>query len=204
MGADGYAGRVNANMIERCHVPDTGPKSAHSNPDRHPQLWYPESELAILNRILDDYQVRRAPGMNVEVGSWTGQSAMLISEKLGPLSCVDPWGDMTYADRPDLTAGYSYPIFCENTKHLPITRFRCGWEEFFEVFDGPLAFLHIDAVHEYDHVKGNIDAALPYLSSGGVLCGHDWTSWFPGVEEAVRECLGDVFHEERVWWWTKP
>jgi hypothetical protein len=168
----------------------------------HPQNWYPPGDMAELEKACD---LVSAHGAAVEVGCFTGQSTEMIAGKLGTVLAVDPWGKMDYADRPDLDAGYAYPRFVENTKHLPVVRFRCGWEAFFEVFDGPLAFIHIDAVHEYDHVRGNIIAALPYADRGTVFCGHDYVDHFPGVARAVSEIFPQ--HHvggtgQRVWRWV--
>ena len=45
----------------------------------------------------------------------------------------------------------------------------------------------IDASHEYDDVKTDIEVWLPIVKDGGILCGHD-LNW-PGVRRAVEELL---------------
>jgi hypothetical protein len=166
---------------------------------RHPYDWYPATDLAVLERVCEQWLTSAAHhGAVVEVGSWTGQSAEVIVQYAPDLICVDPWDGRTFNK-----AGEAYTLFKQN---LPsVARFRCGWREFAEVFDGPLAFCHIDAVHEYDDVRENILAFKPLLIPGGVLCGHDANDGrFPGLTAAVADTLPHAQSEEHVWWWTKP
>jgi hypothetical protein len=171
----------------------------------HPYDWYPSKDYAVLEMVCDRFwRGAAAPpgGAVVEIGSWTGQSAELIASYDSSLICVDPWG-IGVGEWWGPPAVEAYDVFRRN---LPtVTRFRCGWQEFAAVFDGPLAFAHIDAVHEYEDVKGNVEAFLPILAPGGVLCGHDANDGrFPGLDAAVVECLPDVEVSEHVWWWQKP
>lgn len=45
----------------------------------------------------------------------------------------------------------------------------------------------LDADHRYESVKADIQAWLPKVRSGGILCGHD--SKQESVQRAVKECL---------------
>lgn len=56
--------------------------------------------------------------------------------------------------------------------------------------DGSLDFVFIDADHTYTGCKTDIDAWLPKLKNGGLLCGHDYKNTevpFDGVDQAVDE-----------------
>lgn len=72
--------------------------------------------------------------------------------------------------------------------------------------DGSLAWVHLDARHDYDSVSADIRAWAPKVMSGGWLSGDDYDSrvW-PGVVRAV----GDSLPEAQGWltaqWrWLKP
>ncbi|NOR90110.1 MAG: hypothetical protein GQ524_07625 [Anaerolineales bacterium] len=52
----------------------------------------------------------------------------------------------------------------------------------------PVDFVFIDGDHSYDHVKADVQAWLPHIREGGILCGHDygWDKW-AGVKQAFDE-----------------
>lgn len=59
-----------------------------------------------------------------------------------------------------------------------------------EFKDGTLDFVFLDADHSYESVKADIEAWLPKIKKGGLLCGHDYdnkeyAAW--GVKRAVGE-----------------
>jgi len=73
-----------------------------------------------------------------------------------------------------------------------------------ETFD----FIYIDAKHAYPSMKMDIDAWLPKIRSGGVLCGHDYQ--IEDVRKAVEELFSDKFYTKRNndndtidWWFVK-
>lgn len=49
--------------------------------------------------------------------------------------------------------------------------------------------IFIDGAHDVDSVRSDIAGALPLLSPGGVLAFHDYSTYHPGVFEAVNELL---------------
>lgn len=56
--------------------------------------------------------------------------------------------------------------------------------------DDSIDFCFIDASHEYEDVKADIEAWLPKIKSGGILAGHDYDIVWQGVIKAVDEILG--------------
>jgi predicted O-methyltransferase YrrM len=56
----------------------------------------------------------------------------------------------------------------------------------------------IDADHRYEAVRDDIQAWLPCIRPGGILCGHDY-HW-PGVKRAVEELLPGHHADETTWW----
>jgi hypothetical protein len=53
--------------------------------------------------------------------------------------------------------------------------------------NGSLDFVFIDACHEYEPVKADIEAWASKVRSGGILCGHDYGREWVGVKAAVDE-----------------
>jgi Methyltransferase domain len=72
--------------------------------------------------------------------------------------------------------------------------------------DDSLAWVHIDARHDYDSVVADIRAWAPKVAPGGWLSGDDYhAEWWPGVVGAVSDTLPDA----GPWWstqwrWIKP
>lgn len=67
--------------------------------------------------------------------------------------------------------------------------------------------VYIDASHEYEFVKADIEAWLPKVRKGGIICGDDYIS--PGWEGVVQ-AVDEVFSRENVnvvgvqqWWVQK-
>jgi hypothetical protein len=52
-------------------------------------------------------------------------------------------------------------------------------------------FLFLDASHDYESVKKDIEAWLPKMKPGSVMAGHDYTDDWEGLKKAVHEVFGD-------------
>ena len=72
--------------------------------------------------------------------------------------------------------------------------------------DGSLAWVHLDARHDYDSVAADIEAWAPKVTSGGWLSGDDYDDrLWPGVVAAVRDKLPDSHGWLTAQWrWLKP
>lgn len=72
--------------------------------------------------------------------------------------------------------------------------------------DDSLAWVHLDARHDYDSVAADIDAWAPKVMSGGWLSGDDYDDrLWPGVVSAVRDRLPDSYGWLTAQWrWVKP
>lgn len=62
------------------------------------------------------------------------------------------------------------------------------------------AMVFIDADHQYESVKADIEWALRIGS--GVICGHDYSDQWPGVKKAVNDVLGKGIMTTESLWWT--
>lgn len=94
----------------------------------------------------------------------------------------------------------------------------CGFAESVHIFissspkaadffaDGSLAWVHLDARHDYDSVAADIDAWAPKVKPGGWLSGDDYDDrLWPGVVAAVRDRLPDAHGWLTAQWrWLRP
>jgi hypothetical protein len=72
------------------------------------------------------------------------------------------------------------------------------------VADASQDFVILDASHDLNSVRDDIEAWWPKVRVGGILCGDDIGETFPGVEQAVRERFGEAAQIiGPIWWITK-
>jgi predicted O-methyltransferase YrrM len=149
----------------------------------------------------------------IEIGSWKGRSAafmaveILNSNKKIDFYCVDTWqGSEEHAEDEVIKQNNLYDEFIKNTepvKHIisPIRKTSLSASESFpnECFD----FIFIDAAHDYENVKADIQAWFPKLKKGGIIAGHDYHPSWEGVVKAVDEwsLLGNkrIFASNTSW-----
>lgn len=72
-----------------------------------------------------------------------------------------------------------------------------------EVADESIDFVFIDAIHDYEHVKEDIQAWLPKVKKGGLLAGDDYKTRFPGLCQSVDELLPHRTIDGVVWYIKK-
>jgi GR25 family glycosyltransferase involved in LPS biosynthesis len=150
----------------------------------------------------------------VEVGAWKGRSSSFLaveianSKKDVSLYVVDTWeGSVEHKRDPNKYGLESlYKTFIHNMKpvekyYVPLRTTSIEASEMFE--DNSLSFVFIDASHEYEDVKEDIEKWLPKVKDGGIIAGHDYTDWHPGVKKAVNECLDKFEVSEDCWIFKK-
>lgn len=121
-----------------------------------------------------------------EVGVDIGNHALDMLDYLPGLShltLVDPYID------DDKKAETVMSIF----KHMPTTFMRMRSVEAARfIKDHSLDFVYIDGDHSYKHVIDDLNAWLPKIRIGGVLCGHDYAGGHcPDVYNAVNDFAND-------------
>ncbi len=135
----------------------------------------------------------------VEVGSWTGRSIAFLGveiinqQKPAQLWCVDTWyGKPEIANQVPgviLNNDTHFQTFLQNISPLGHMVFAVRKLSIEAAKDFPDSFLDavfIDADHEYESVKADMEAWYPKVKAGGFFCGHDYPGW-PGVVKAVNE-----------------
>ena len=151
----------------------------------------------------------------VEIGSWTGNSAVLIGtivkRVLGKLYSIDWYLGGKAEEHLKETAEIIdvRKVFLDNinffnlndtVEQLPITS-----EEACKNFENDyLDFIFIDGDHSYEMVKKDINYWLPKLKKGKIIAGHDYyNDDYTGVKKAVDESFSNAKHLKEIWWIKK-
>lgn len=140
--------------------------------------------------------------MFAEIGCWKGKSTAFMAVEIANSSknidfyCIDTWKgsqehinkDSAAFDKICLEENALYDMFLKNMEPVihyikPIRMPSVKASNTFE--DGFFDFVFIDASHEYEDIKNDIQSWYPKVRSGGVLAGHDY-GW-GGVKKAVDE-----------------
>ena len=151
-----------------------------------------------------------SPAHFVEIGSWKGKSAAFMaveiinSGKYIYFYVVDHFqGSLEHQEDQDVKSGQLIDVFKKNIEPVkdviticPMTS-KMAVEQF---QNNSLDFVFIDAAHEYEAVKKDIELWLPKIKQGGLIAGDDYQTW-PGVKQAVDELLPDA--EKRGIYWMQ-
>ena len=135
----------------------------------------------------------------VEVGVATGSNSVLMLENLDikKIYLVDPY--VEYMENGVLVN----PEHITKDKDLKKYK-QIVWVKKFSVDavkdfkDKSVNFVYIDANHQYEFVKEDIEVWLPKVKKGGILGGHDYNE--AGVKQAVNERF-KKFNSGNINWW---
>lgn len=138
-----------------------------------------------------------------EVGSWLGRSTCYLGGKVKESGknirvfsvdrCHGPY-DQPYMDGEikkhcgNIAGGLLGNLLACEVKDV-VTMIVETSVKASEMFtDGSLDCVFIDAAHEYENVKADLEAWWPKVKSGGIFAGHDYDGHgWPGVKKAVDE-----------------
>lgn len=164
-------------------------------------------------------QVREVRGdaVFVEVGAFLGASTaymaveIINSGKRIAFHTVDSWEGSAEIGHffKDRDIYQQFRAYIAQVAHA-VTVHRMRSTEAAERFeDGSIDFCFIDAAHDYDNCKADIEAWLPKMKPGGLLAGHDYNNTFLGVVNAVEDVLGnkqdgDIEVEGICWLYRVP
>jgi hypothetical protein len=156
---------------------------------------------ALVAMVTQFTQSHGRPPVVCEVGSWAGKSAVIMA-KAGAkeVLCIDTWegsGNDEGCKAYDGSRGTPIQVFLRNTQGLPIQACCARSPDAAERFkDGEFDIVYIDAEHDYESVKADIEAWKPKAKH--ILAGHDYHS-FPDVQRAVKDCGITPHVEGNVW-----
>lgn len=132
-------------------------------------------------------------GRCLEIGCYTGESTMMLgmSGLFSEIHCVEPFaGECEMRDPLDEWWKIKSE-FMLNTRNFPTTLHQGYSYDILPTLEpGSFDFIYIDAAHDYESVKQDIELSLPLLRPRGILAGHDYQKEHPGVVNAVHDLLG--------------
>jgi SAM-dependent methyltransferase len=159
--------------------------------------------------ILRELVIHRRPKMVLDVGVWKGLSTINMARALrdsnidGKVYAVDTflgssehWLD---ADKfPSLKCVNGYPslyytflanVFDNRVQDyiIPIPSTSESAYFMFQKLGYMFDIIHIDASHEYEPAKRDIENYWNLLNPGGVMICDDYSSWWPSVVAAVND-----------------
>lgn len=149
----------------------------------------------------------------IEIGSYMGESTSLFAATkafsrvfaVEPFQGTEEFNDLLrqqfldkglscpYGNSKDEIWTFVYKLFKENTKHHKEIRLlkNYSYEVVDSFVDKSIELIYIDADHEYDSVKRDLELFLPKVCPGGIIAGHDYhEERWPGVVQAVNELVG--------------
>lgn len=150
----------------------------------------------------------------VEIGSFVGASALVMAAAGAQrVYCIDTWdgrGDPNdIATRIYAEHGWQAVVeqFAKNTRGKMLWKIvpMRGDSQFYAKFSFPVDMVYVDGCHSYRAVAADIDAWWPHVKPGGIIAGHDYDPYWPGVVKAVDAFGGcqKVNDESTVWWRQK-
>ena len=160
-----------------------------------------QDDLEALKNLVLAAGATTIPVRVVEIGSFLGYTSRAIADAMshhgGSLWCIDNWdgipGDITavLCNKYDVHALFLQRM--KDTYPVAVYPIVDKSPEAVDAFENepPLDMVFIDADHSYEAVKADIEAWLPKVKVGGILCGHDYGLMFPGVAKAVDEAFGN-------------
>jgi hypothetical protein len=145
----------------------------------------------------------KKPNVVIEVGSWLGCSTRFIASNIpegAVLYAIDTWkgtpGESVHMQDPRLPC--LFQIFLSNVIHAGLTDkiipVRMDSVEASRGLRIKADLIYLDGAHDTESVTRDIEAWLPHLNEGGIMCGDDW-SW-DTVRVAVINCAEK--HEKQV------
>lgn len=159
--------------------------------------------MALINLVRG---VAQKDAVLVEVGSWKGYSASVISrvleEKGGHLYCVDHWkgseGTPTFAKAQEQNI---YQLFEYNLKVLGLWDFITpmvmnSLTASRQFKNNSIDLLFIDADHRYKQFKEDLEAWYPKVR--GIICGHDCEGYYSMASPEEQQRIDEHLEPEYI------
>lgn len=152
--------------------------------------------------------VKRKGMMAAEIGSWCGNSTLIIANKImpheGTLFAIDHWQGsprsktFEWAKEKDIYATFKERMVKNNVWSVikPMVMDSLTAARIFK--DSSLDMVFIDADHRYKQVKQDILAWLPKVRQGGIICGHDCERYYKSLTQDIKDEIEHRIEEECI------
>ena len=146
-----------------------------------------------------------------EIGCWLGRSTRaLLDNTQGTVYAVDTWkgtaGDAIHAKilsgkhKDWLLKSFITNMGPDPRRLVIYQSDSLSAAKYFKVEGMKFDMIFLDATHTYEVVKADIEAWMPNMDDGGLLCGHDYHDDWPGVIQAIAEMLPKAkVAGDRIW-----
>ncbi|TDB88622.1 class I SAM-dependent methyltransferase [Actinomadura sp. KC216] len=164
--------------------------------------WFPKIDQMLFTWFLERQERLGQTGDLVELGSYLGKSAILMGRHRRPeetFTVCDLFDSEAPDDSNQAEMNGSYASL---TRTAFEANYRAFHDRLPEIIQAPTSvildhvepescrFVHVDASHLYEHVRGDIQAARVMLPDTGVIVCDDYRSEHtPGVAAAVWEAV---------------
>ena len=148
----------------------------------------------------------------IEAGCYYGRSTRALCDNArGIVNAVDPWNgnygknlskDGTPTAYQMVGSNIIFNHFLVNlSEHLHSGKCRIHIMEFHKTDIKDPDMIFIDAIHDYEDVVRDIEHAMKLMKKG-LLCGHDYSSEWPGVVKAVDDFFPKHEVIDTIWYTT--
>lgn len=173
-------------MIGDSHLSQVPPASDFDSMGLHT----PDADRDVLKTLVQKLQHElHRPPIVVDVGSFAGRTAIDMADAGAIVHCVDHWQGNP-DDRLGAAPCNAYERFLTNIgSRLNRTIFvhRGDSLSVADEWDAIVDMVFIDASHDYESVKADIEAWSQFVRPGGFVCGRDYHDELPGVKHAADE-----------------
>lgn len=129
----------------------------------------------------------------LEIGAFCGLSAWGMASTARSLRSVDTYRAATdgqrQTDQMTTFEAYNRAI----SRYSNVTYFIGTSEDAARLLHDDYDFIFLDAMHDYENVKADIERWWPRVREGGTMAFHDYYhDNYPGVAQAVNERFGEL------------
>lgn len=129
----------------------------------------------------------------LEIGAFQGLSAWGMASTARSLRSIDTFRAATNGQRQtdQMTTFGDYNRAIGRYKN--VSYFIGTSEDAARLLHDDYDFIFLDAMHDYENVKADIDRWWPFVREGGTMAFHDYYhDNYPGVAQAVNERFGEL------------